>query len=140
MTIGLMRACLTAGALLLAAAAGGCSGGEGDKDAAPPGEAPVPIPHGFGDYCTHIAHECGADLFCVRDPVEQVGFCSEYCSNKGARCTNAPAGSYAECTLTIASSGKLACLFLCGGSYRCPTSMTCDTGLPVGGGLYRCQP
>ncbi len=116
----------------------GCSGADSEKDGAVPGEAPVPIPHGFGDYCTLAVHECKTDLLCIMDPGAKVGFCSDYCMKQGERCGGTPPGSYAVCYLPIKT--KLACDFRCGGSNRCPTSMKCDKEQPVGGGLYRCEP
>ena len=133
-------------ALALTLAAGGCGdGGQSAADMDTSLDAPVPTANGFGDYCTYMAHECRADLVCIRESMTQVGFCSEYCQTKGQRCTTAPAGSLAECTLSLtAQPGKLACLFLCGASggvtYRCPVSLSCKTDQPVGGGLYRCVP
>lgn len=137
-----LRTTLAGLALLLAA--WGCSdSGQPTADMDTSFDAPVPTQNGFGDYCTYQAHECRADLLCVKEAVTQVGFCSEYCQAKGERCTNTPAGAYAECVLSV-GGGKLACLFLCGKSggvsHRCPVSLSCKTDQPVGGGLYRCVP
>ena len=108
------------------------------------GEAPVPVPNGFGDYCTFVAHECSSGLFCAKEPGEQAGFCTQTCPAQGEACEGVPAGSLALCLMHLVSTDEYACQFVCGtwhgATYPCPAPLTCTEDQQVSAGLSRCLP
>jgi hypothetical protein len=112
--------------------------GVGKQDAGPAADAPVPVQHGFGDYCTPVVHECNQGLFCSKEMGQQIGFCTKNCSVQNEACDGTPEGALAKCIMYIASTKEYGCVFLCGKSYRCPAGLVCREDKELGGGLYWC--
>lgn len=105
-------------------------------------DAPLPEPHGFGDYCAPVVNPCNQGLFCSKEMGQAIGFCTKNCPVQNERCDGTPEGTLAKCIMYITSSKEYGCVFLCGTSgstsYRCPASLVCREDKGLGGGLYWC--
>lgn len=107
-----------------------------------------PAQEGFGDGCDLAAPQCKTGFTCigVQGGTEGKGFCTKGCTNAGALCDGAPAGTLAACVLGPApgQQGSNSCAFLCevgGKQHTCPSTLTCSqTEQPPSSGQKPCLP